>query len=57
MERAPDTWKRRTLGDSTYEILKNYYSREELEGVLRPLSADVQLGLGRFYWWASGRLA
>jgi SAM-dependent methyltransferase len=52
-----DTFKRRRLRDgSEHLVLKNYDSREELNALLAPLAAELQLEVGTRYWWAAYRL-
>lgn len=48
-----DTFKRRTLRDgSVHEIVKNYYSADELRALLQPASQRLQLRSGQCFWWA-----
>lgn len=48
-----DTYKRRQLTDgTTHEVLKNYYSAEQLRGILGPHASALELTMGRCYWWA-----
>lgn len=52
-----DTFKVRTLSDgSSHEILKNYYSREELHSILSPFASDLSLEQRSCFWWAHYRV-
>jgi SAM-dependent methyltransferase len=52
-----DSYKRRTLNDgSTYEILKNYYSEEELRNIFGGYSENVEIIMGKCFWQAEWRL-
>lgn len=47
-----NTYKVRTLADGrTYEVLKNYYGKEELGSLLAPYADDLQIHVGTCYWW------
>lgn len=52
---AGDTYKRRTLPDgSTCDVLKNYYSADELRQLFTPWSQGLpRVVIGRFYWVVS----
>lgn len=48
-----DTFKRRQQADgSAIDVLKNYYSAEELEDILRPRATGLQITIGKSFWWA-----
>ncbi len=47
-----NTYKVRTLdGGSQYEILKNYFSKTELRELFEPYSCDLEVHIGRCFWW------
>jgi len=49
-----DTFKLRTLSDgSKHEVLKNYYTEAELERIFKPMAKDLEIRLGRCFWWVS----
>ncbi len=49
-----DTFKLRQLADgSTYQVLKNYYTAEQLQQLLAPRAEDLQITVGSYYWWFS----
>jgi len=53
-----DTYKLRTLADgSGYEVLKNYYEREDLSLLLAPFASELLISVARFYWWLRYTLA
>ncbi len=46
-----DTYKRRTLPDKSVEdVLKNYYSEEELRKIFSPF-AHLKITMKKCYWW------
>ncbi|MHC4696354.1 MAG: class I SAM-dependent methyltransferase [Planctomycetota bacterium] len=52
-----DTFKRRTLNDgSQHEILKNYYGEDELRALLRPWADNLQVRMGKCFWWVIYRV-
>lgn len=52
-----DTYKRRLLSDGReYEILKNYYDREELRSLLHGRTTELEIQFGTCYWWLSYRV-
>ena len=54
---SEDTFKHRRLADGReYEILKNYYDREQLRDLLEGRAAELRIGLGECYWWVSYRV-
>lgn len=47
-----NTYKVRTLSDgSTYEIIKNYYSREELAERFKDYVSDIEIIFRKCFWW------
>lgn len=47
-----DTFKLRKLSDgSKHEVLKNYYGARDLNNILSRLSSDLQVHVGRCFWW------
>jgi SAM-dependent methyltransferase len=48
-------WVRRLPDGSTHEILKNYFSEEDLRAILARHSRDLQIRRGTYYWWISYR--
>jgi ubiquinone/menaquinone biosynthesis C-methylase UbiE len=47
-----DTYKRRQLDSGErYDVLKNYYSRAQLQSLLEPHAASLRIHCGRCYWW------
>ena len=56
--RCGDTFKRRDLSDgSEYEVVKNYYSAEQLHEVFRPFSCELKIRMGKCFWWVSYLMA
>lgn len=52
-----DTYKIRTLEDgTTYEILKNYYDKNELKELFAPYAEDLSIEMGTCFWWLSYRV-
>ncbi|SMC03038.1 Methyltransferase domain-containing protein [Sulfobacillus thermosulfidooxidans DSM 9293] len=52
-----NTYKMRTLEDGrTYEVLKNYYSQDELRSLFYPYADGLQIHVGQCYWWLSYRV-
>jgi SAM-dependent methyltransferase len=50
---AGDTYKLRLLADGgRHRVLKNYYSSEELRGLLAPGSSDLAIRCGTHFWSA-----
>ena len=46
-----NTYKIRTISDgSEYEILKNYYTEDELREIFKTHSHDIEFRSGKFYW-------
>jgi 2-polyprenyl-3-methyl-5-hydroxy-6-metoxy-1,4-benzoquinol methylase len=53
-----DTFKLRTLSDgSAYRILKNYYHESYLRKILSPLSSNLIIHEGKWFWWVSYNIA
>ena len=49
-----DAYKRRTLADgSQHEIIKNYYDERQLCALLAPYACDIEITIGRRYYWVS----
>ncbi|RJP72922.1 MAG: class I SAM-dependent methyltransferase [Candidatus Zixiibacteriota bacterium] len=47
-----DTYKRRRLADgATMEVLKNYFTAEELRELPGPSAIDLEVHMGQYYWW------
>jgi SAM-dependent methyltransferase len=52
-----DTFKLRRRNDGTgQEVLKNYYGAEELNRMLTPYAAELDINVGSCFWWAQYRL-
>ncbi|NOU77124.1 methyltransferase domain-containing protein [Paenibacillus sp. LMG 31458] len=57
-EHSEDTYKRRELADgSMHEIIKNYYSYEELNDIFKPLSQHLRIFVGSSFWYVSYTVA
>lgn len=53
-EDSEDTYKRRELADgSQHEILKNYFTYEELNDIFRPISQHLRIFVGGSFWYVS----
>jgi ubiquinone/menaquinone biosynthesis C-methylase UbiE len=53
-EGSNDTYKIRELPDgSEHFVLKNYYSYEQLQGIMDPWADKLEIHKGSFYWWLS----
>jgi SAM-dependent methyltransferase len=51
-EGEEDTYKLRQLSDRTsYEIIKNYYTKEELERIFEHNVDDLEIHIGECFWW------
>jgi SAM-dependent methyltransferase len=51
-EREEDTYKLRHLSDGAgYEIIKNYYAKEELEKIFEHNVEDLEIHMGECFWW------
>lgn len=49
-----DTFKLRKLPEgSEHEVLKNYYSADQLRSILSPLASELQVHVGKCFWWVS----
>jgi SAM-dependent methyltransferase len=52
-----NTYKKRTLSDgSTYEIIKNYYSEDELREIFKDYSRDIEIIFGKCFWRVKYRI-
>ena len=51
-----DTYEDRELDGDRYEVLKNYYSADELRAILAPYAVDVAVHEGTRWWWLSYRV-
>jgi SAM-dependent methyltransferase len=50
----PNTYEIRTLPDGgRHTIIKNYYTAGELRPILAPAAGDLQITMGRRWWWLS----
>lgn len=48
----PDTYKLRQLENATtYEILKNYYSENELREIFEEYADNLEIHMGECFWW------
>ncbi|WP_239623998.1 methyltransferase domain-containing protein [Paenibacillus sp. H1-7] len=53
-DHSEDTYKLRELSDgSQHEVLKNYYSYEELRDIFEPVSEDLNIFMGQSFWYVS----
>jgi ubiquinone/menaquinone biosynthesis C-methylase UbiE len=51
-ENDENTYKIRDLKDGTrYQIVKNYYSEDELDTIFQKYSSEIKIHFGKFYWW------
>jgi SAM-dependent methyltransferase len=49
-----DTFALRTLEDgSSFEIIKNYYGADDLEGIFAPQATNLEIHVGACFWWVS----
>lgn len=56
-EGSEDTWKRRKLENKEeFDILKNYYSKEELEELFSPYSDNIKVIYMTHFWVVTYRL-
>jgi SAM-dependent methyltransferase len=47
-----DTFKVRLLADgSKHEVLKNYYTKDELCRLLKPFGSELKINAGIYFWW------
>ncbi|WP_053957792.1 class I SAM-dependent methyltransferase [Sulfobacillus thermosulfidooxidans] len=52
-----NTYKMRTLEDGRrYEVLKNYYTQDELRTLFSPYADALHIHVGQCYWWLSYRV-
>ncbi|WP_442602240.1 methyltransferase domain-containing protein [Paenibacillus sp. KN14-4R] len=57
-ENCEDTFKLRQLADgSQHEILKNYYTKEELLEIFKPYAKDLKVFVGNSFWYVSYTVA
>jgi ubiquinone/menaquinone biosynthesis C-methylase UbiE len=53
-EGSEDTYKIRELPDgSRHQIVKNYYEEIDLREIFEPHGDDLEITIGRCYWWVS----
>ncbi|MFD0694004.1 methyltransferase domain-containing protein [Paenibacillus sp. GCM10027628] len=53
-----DTYKRRELADgSQHEIIKNYFSYEELKDIFKPYAKHLNIFVGSSFWYVSYTVA
>ncbi|UUZ81641.1 methyltransferase domain-containing protein [Paenibacillus sp. P26] len=53
-EDSEDTFKLRELADgSKHEIVKNYYSKEELQRIFKPHAKNLDIFVGSSFWYVS----
>ncbi len=53
-EGSEDTYKIRELPDgSRHQIVKNYYEEMDLKKIFEPHGDDLEITIGRCYWWVS----
>lgn len=51
-EGEEDTYKIRKLADGTeYEVIKNYYSEEDLKRIFEKKSIGLNVYMGKCFWW------
>ncbi|MGG2092383.1 class I SAM-dependent methyltransferase [Bacillus sp. S13(2024)] len=49
-----NTYKIRSLADGQqYEIIKNYYSKEELTAIFEPFATDLEIHMNTCFWFIS----
>lgn len=49
-----DTYEPRTVPDGRrYVIVKNYFTEEQLRALVAPAAEDLQITMGRYWWWLS----
>ncbi|HYF50751.1 MAG TPA: methyltransferase domain-containing protein [Planctomycetota bacterium] len=49
-----DNWQRRKLPDgSTYEIIKNHFTADELRAVFSAIGSDLQVQSNEYFWWVT----
>ena len=53
-EGSVDTYKLRRLTDgSTHRVLKNYYAADQLNAIFEPRASDLEITVGKCFWWLS----
>jgi SAM-dependent methyltransferase len=50
-----DTFERRTLEGAEFEIVKNYFTADELRAILAAYAVDVTVHEGEYWWWLTYR--
>jgi trans-aconitate methyltransferase len=51
-ENDENTYKIRNLKDGNqYQIIKNYYSKDELNSIFKEYSSEIKIHFGKYYWW------
>lgn len=49
-----NTYKIRALSNGErYEIIKNYYTKEELHSIFEPFALDLNFHIGECFWWVT----
>ncbi len=50
---SSDTFKERKLADgSTHVILKNYFTKQALQTIIKPYANQININIGQWYWSA-----
>ncbi len=53
-DKTQDSYKLRTLSDgSRFEVLKNFYSAEELARIFQGIATKIDVNVGKYFWWIS----
>jgi ubiquinone/menaquinone biosynthesis C-methylase UbiE len=48
---SEDTYKIRTLNNGTvHQVLKNYYSEQELRQIFEPIVSNLEIQMGKYFW-------
>ncbi len=48
---SDDTFKERTIGNgSTHIVLKNYFTKDQLQELIAPYACKVEITTGKWYW-------
>jgi ubiquinone/menaquinone biosynthesis C-methylase UbiE len=56
-ESTEDTYKLRELSDGTrYEIIKNYFDKNELINIFESRAEDLKIHIGKCFWWIQYRV-
>ena len=54
---SEDTFKIRKLeGGSTHTILKNYYTKKELEEIFSQVGINLNIHIGKCFWWINYKI-